>query len=238
MTDRPIFFVHIMKTAGATFRQHLFANVGERSVYPNALVDDDVETANYSIERLAALRDERRSDVRVYAGHFPWAAVGLIDPRPVTMTLLRDPVARTISYLRHCERLHDRHRGLALEAIYEDPFVFPCLIQNHQAKIFAMRREDRFESYMDVLEVDEDRLTLAKENLEQVDLLGLTDDFDGFTRRVADRLDWTFGPVQDRHVPATRVRVPRSFRRRIERDNQADLEFVEYARDLIRERDR
>ena len=80
----------------------------------------------------------------------PYVASSSLDADPVTLTLLRDPVARTISYLKHCKRYHDQHRDLSLEEIYDDPFFFRCFIHNHQTKIFAMTTDDKLESYMDV----------------------------------------------------------------------------------------
>ena len=103
--------------------------------------------------------------MRGYMGHYPYVASQLLGVEPVTFTIVRDPVERTISYLKHCKRYHDQHRELSLEEIYGDPFYFPCFIHNHETKIFAMTDEDRLESYMDVIDIDDRRLAIAKENL-------------------------------------------------------------------------
>ena len=104
--------------------------------------------------------------------------------------MLRDPVDRTISYLKHCKRFHPQHRDLALEEIYEDGFVFPTLIRDHQVKIFAMTATDRLESYMDVVEIDDERRRLAERNLEQVDLVGLHETYDDFLAALTERYGW------------------------------------------------
>ena len=49
---------------------------------------------------LLDLPPSRRERIRVYAGHFPFVAVELMGQEFVTMTVLRDPVERTLSYHR------------------------------------------------------------------------------------------------------------------------------------------
>lgn len=53
---------------------------------------------------LAVLPDERRRRIRVYTGHFPYAAREILGGDIVTVTILRDPVKRTISLLRQFRR--------------------------------------------------------------------------------------------------------------------------------------
>ena len=69
---------------------------------------------------------ERRATIRGYMGHYPYVASQLLGEDPVTLTILRDPVERTISYLKHCKRYHDHHRELSLEEIYRDTSTSPA----------------------------------------------------------------------------------------------------------------
>jgi hypothetical protein len=150
------FFVHIMKTGGATFRQHVYANFAEGEVYPVPKVED-MDRA-WLVDYVLGLPEERRARFRAYTGHFPFVVTELLPEDFVTMTMVRHPVARTISYLKHCKRYHEHHRDLSLDAIYQDQFHFDCFIHNHQTKIFSMKLGDRLESYMDRIDVDESRL--------------------------------------------------------------------------------
>jgi hypothetical protein len=190
-----------------------------------------MQIANMGIDYLTGLPPERRARIKVYTGHFPFVAAELVGGDLITLTVLRHPVERTISYLKHCKRYHEHQRALPLEEIYEDPFNFPALIRNHQAKLFAMTPEDEPESYLDIIEIDDRRLEIAKANLERVDVLGLQEHFPEFLEEMSSRYGWRFGAVDDKHV-STEPGVSESFRRRIAEDNAADLDFYEHARQV------
>jgi hypothetical protein len=120
------------------------------------------------------------------------------------------------------------HKELTLEAIYDDPILHACFLRNHQSKIFALSQADNPETYRDLLEVDDRRLTMAKENLDRVDVVGVVERYDEFLRAVEARFGW-------RIDPSTRLRVgpagdvSDALRRRIRSDNEADLDFYEHA---------
>ena len=224
-----------MKTAGGTLRRQILANFERVEVYPLRRLDPDMRRANYRLDYLTALSAERRAQIRVFTGHFPFVAVELLGMELTTITILRDPVDRTLSYLRHCKQHHEQHRDLSLEEIYEDPFFHPSFIKNHQAKLFAFTADDEPESYMDALDVDSRRLALAKENLERVDVVGTQERFGALLSELEQRFAWRVARVEDKHVnPGSDVAA--SFRRRIADDNQADMEFFEHAMRLCERR--
>jgi hypothetical protein len=229
------FFVKVMKTGGGTFLQHVLANFERDEVYPYKPLDRDIYVANFAIDYLTGLSATRRARIRVYTGHFPFVAAQLMQTELVTITILRDPIERTISYLKHCKRYHEQHRSLSLEQIYEDPFFFSTLIRDHQAKLFAMTPEDRPKSYLDIIDIDERRLEIAKANLEQIDVLGLRERFPELLEEMGRRYGWRFNGVRDRHVSGG-FDISPSFRRRIAEDNAADLAFYEHAQALYEER--
>ena len=227
------FFVHVMKTVGGTLNQHLHANFGPGEVYPDPRVDDDMGTRYYSVEQLLALPEDRVAQVRLYKGHFPYATVdrlGLDDV--VTMTMLRDPVERVLSYLRRRQEL--REPELSLEEIYAIPKVLLHFVHNHQVRMFARTAEDP-PVYHWWIEIDDERMAIAKTNLANVDIVGLTERFDEFLDMLRQRWGWTISSVENQHV-TTPVEVSPEFRDRIARDNAADMEFYEFAKALYRER--
>src|SRR5215207_38086 len=134
------FFVHMQKTAGIALRRRLINHFGERAVYPARLDGKEVGpvkvvlNVDFLRERLVTRGDE----IRVIIGHFPLCTTELIDGRFTTLTLLREPVERTLSYLRHHRENErtDRHRSL--EEIYEDPVRFHGFIHNHMTKMLSL----------------------------------------------------------------------------------------------------
>ena len=236
--ERRFFFVKVMKTAGGTLLQQILANFEREQVYPYERYDPDMETANYGIDYLTGLSAERRDAIRVFTGHFPFVAVELLGMELTTITILRDPVERTLSYLRHCKRHHEQHRDLALEEIYEDPFFYPCFIENHQAKQFAFTVEDQpADATWTCSMSTAARLELAKANLARVDVVGLQERFDDLLEELHERYGWTVAAVANRNVSdGEGDGVAESFRRRIAADNEADMEFYEFARELCEQR--
>jgi serine O-acetyltransferase len=144
------FFVHLMKTGGTSFAFQLRKQFQPREIYPSVGFDlrDEGDVAGYvSISRLLRLSPERRADIRVYTGHFPFVASELLDLELVNLTLLRDPVDRTISLLKHFKRVSKQYNSKALEEIYDDPFVFAHFIENHQTRLFSVTAEDKPEVF-------------------------------------------------------------------------------------------
>src|SRR5215471_6192155 len=102
------FFVHVMKTAGTTFVLQLGSEFPGSAMYPTGGIDwhDPNDVAPYmSVPRLLALPPERRAQIRMYSGHFPYFACEQVDSQLVTLTLLRDPVERVVSMLKQLKRL-------------------------------------------------------------------------------------------------------------------------------------
>ena len=92
---------------------------------------------------MLALSPERRARIRVYAGHLPYVASELLGIDLVRLTLLRDPVDRTVSMLKHVKRLFERYAEFSLDAIYDDDAVFRHYLDNYQTKVFALTAEER-----------------------------------------------------------------------------------------------
>ena len=252
----PVFFIHVMRTGGSTFKTVLQERFGPSHVYPDTATDLDLasvaETTQnpfghpirsqaaldsyISIDRLLAVPPERRAELQAYVGHFPFVVTELMDIDLVTVTLLRDPVERTISQLRTAKARRVRFADASLEEIYEDGFEFPFFIHDHQSKVFAMQADDRLESILDVVDIDERRLALARANLEKVDVLGLQERYGEFLAAIEHRLGWRPPPRPDLNVSGGEPQISPSFRKRICDDNAADIELYRHACGLISQR--
>ena len=250
--SRRYFFVHVMKTGGTTLAQQLKANFAPEEHYPNRALDIRYEGANVDIgnhltvANLIGLPEERRDRIRIYTGHWPYVACELLGEDFFTFTILRDPVERTISLLQQYARdapwtnsaNDDADDADALEELYEHWLLYEPLIHNHQTKIFSMTAADGPKRYTQVIDVDESRLSRAKDNLAHVDVVGLTERYDDFLDELTDRT--TLRIERGRAKNATPVSQARpvndELRRRIRADNAIDLEFYEYAKDLVERR--
>jgi hypothetical protein len=229
------FFVHLLKTAGTTLFHRLDRHFGSAGVYPN---DDDGDPVLVGPQIDPALLVERwplrRDDVRIVAGHFPLCTVELLGDDFITLTVLREPVDRTLSYLRHHRQRTPEDAERSLEEVYEQQPRFDWLIHNHMVKMLGLRVEDMTGGMLtehDPTRMDLDR---AVERLEHdIDLFGLTEEFETFWAELADRYAIRLGSLV--RTNETRAHdASDAFRRRIARDNELDVELYQYAVELFR----
>lgn len=245
LAEPPTFFLHVMKTGGTTLLRHIQQNFELDEIYPHPDLDihDGGTTAvnflHFTLRYLCRLPPERRELIKVYVGHFPFVALELLGGPFRTMTLLRDPVARTISQLRQFQRPAPwagaaAHGSAAevrpLEEVYEDPLVFAPLVHNHQTKLFSMGVDDEPTGYMQAVDIDASRLATALDNLATIDAVGVTERYDEFLGRVEAAWGWRL--PRERRANVTPLdegpRVSDALRRRIAEDNAIDVEL--YAR--------
>ncbi|MCU1350988.1 MAG: hypothetical protein JWM05_197 [Acidimicrobiales bacterium] len=235
--DGRFFFLHMMKTGGTTFISQIQANFAPEEVYPPADLEPAKRLAAYVfVEPLRTLSPERLAAVRLFCGHYPFFATTLVGP-VTTLTMLRDPVDRTISHLRHIKRgpvvsgvsPTQRYRDMSLAEIYDDPDRYNGFIHNFQAKLFAVGPDDGFSDLRHVLDVDAGRLSIAKENLEQIDVLGLSERHGDFVAEVRRRFGWAVDDIANQQVSTEEWEVSPELRARIQEDNVADMELYSHA---------
>jgi hypothetical protein len=228
------FFVHLQKTAGTTLSRQMKRHFDRAAIYPDAS-DGDIVTCVISVDHLLERWRVRGSEIQVVTGHFPLCTVDLLNADFTTLTLLRDPVERTLSYLRHHQKFTPEDRELPLEAIYDDPFRFHGLVHNHMVKMFSLTAEEMTDGALTRVEFTPPRLEQAKARLTTVDAVGLQERFDEFCEGLVRRFGWRFG-APERVNRTDPVPVAGSFRARIVADNAMDIELYEFARQLVAER--
>ena len=242
MSETRFFFLHVMKTAGTTFVRQLQQQFPTESIYPCPTIDWVTEhdyEAYINIPRLLALTPERRAEIRVYTGHFPFMVCDLVAPGITTLSVLREPLARTVSVLKHFKRVEPRFRECTLEAIYDDRQIFRFFVENHQAKVFSLVPEDNEPAINCGLTMDDARYERARRNLARVDVLGLTEAYDDFVLETQRRFGWweAGADLEIRTNVSTEAwDVGPAFRERIAADNAYDVALYEEARALVRRR--
>ena len=257
-TDVPqprYFFIHVMKTGGRTLQRHFRGNFELDEIYPYGKLDirydgDQVDIRHHlRVVPAATCPQKRVRRIRVYSGHFPYVASELLGGDFTRLTVLRDPVERTISLLRQFRRkdpwadpeppAQRPMEGLTLEQVYENPFVFEPLVHNHQTKIFSMTADDPLDTYMDVIHVDDKRLAARQGEPRQGRLHRSHRALRRLPRRARRRK-----PVGRSCAICGRTRRrPRRWGRSVIRcgggsraDNAIDIEFYDYAKELVASR--
>lgn len=122
-----LYFQHIPKTSGTTSLGYLKAMFGDSAVYDGGIWDNLIQRP---LEDLRAFQ--------VYWGHFLGLLDGYIGAPTIKVTLLRDPLDRTISHYLHVRRTEDHplHAIACLQTLNEfvnDPRT-RWMVENYQAR--------------------------------------------------------------------------------------------------------
>lgn len=227
------FFVHMQKTGGVSLFMRLQREFGEQGVYPDDSDGDPVAVSPQLMVPVLLRRwAERRDQIRVVTGHFPLCTTQLLDAEFRTFTVLREPVERTLSYLRHHRNTTPSDGEMSLEQIYEERRRFRHFIENHMVKMLSLRTGEMTDGMMTIVDLDGRRLRTAMEALAGMDAIGLQEELEPFAERLQRMYGWQLGPPvhENTTAPAT---VSASFRRRIAEDNRLDVELYDHARELL-----
>lgn len=234
-----LFVAHMQKTAGTSLRDRLRASFTDEEIYPNETDGPDARHAVISVSHLRQRWAIRGDKIRLLTGHFPVRTVDLLDAQFVTVTVLRHPVDRTLSFLRH--QASRRQRGATedtpLDEIYEDPFRFDAMIHNHMSRMLSLAPEEMGpgDGVLATVPYTRERLDRAKDALAALDLFGLQEHFDEFCEELGGRYGFDVGaPLRTNTTETTAA--PPGLAERIADDNALDMELYEYACRLYEER--
>jgi hypothetical protein len=239
-----------MKTGGMSMTRMFHAHFGRARRYPTA--DDPAARRHQKMTpaTLLEMTPAERARFSFVSVHMSAWIAEVMFPDLFSVTVLRDPVERTISHLRQIADLPQTADDL--EAIYEDPNWHARLL-DHQVQVFAaepqerpMPREER-EVYnparyeepersrirqlllaaftttiSEARVIDEASYAEAAARLDRVDEVGVTEQLDVVMTRVAARLGWERSEIRRDNVSERRADVPTGLRDRIERENRWD----------------
>jgi hypothetical protein len=223
------FFMHIPKTAGMTLYHRLIRQHGA-ALYPLPSDRGQVDAA-IDVRHVEERFRTHRHQIRVIVGHFPLCLGERLGVPLTTFTILRDPVERTLSFLRQRQVEGGRYGGRALEELYGDPYLLHGLIHNYMVKALTLTVDEMGEGVRTMVPYDEARLERAQHNLvHRVEVFGLQEEFEDFCERLAVRFGWDLG---DPELIANRTRaveVSDELRERIAFDNAFDVQLYEFAK--------
>lgn len=226
--QRVVFFVHVMKTGGSTALRKLMEFYDKPHRYPLPGMLGAIEEKGL-IASLHAVDPDRGDALRWIAPHMPLSVAldrKATSGRPVFITLmLRDGLSRALSHLRQISRRFD-HR-YSYRRILDLPLLGEFFLSNHQTRVLGSGRQD-WHIWDDCIRgltelphaleepagaptaapVDQAMFEAALAGLEQVDILGLQDDFSGWWRACQAAFFWPEEPTERVNVGATQETVP------------------------------
>lgn len=188
----PLFFMHIPKTAGMSMRLYLSGQYRTHHVCPYVRWSG-----------LIGREDEVRA-FRLVQGHFRYNLRHLMAEDARMLVMLREPLRRTVSALRHLQRdpsFHQDHvlaRDLTIAEILRHPGLMKNQ-ENVQARFLcASQTPEEVSAYLTQADDHADAgdneeppdLELAQERLTGIDFVGLTENIDAVVSSMADAMSY------------------------------------------------
>ncbi len=178
-----LIFLHIPKTAGTSLRHSVEQEYG---------AENCVNVYNDSLDYFASIKDELERASVVY-GHLCYGVHHALGIEGRYVTLLREPVARVISFYNHQARHADSsffqqvNDGMSLKQLLQSELCHE--VNNHQTRMISAY------PHIDMVH-DESVVDMAVENIKgYFDFIGTTDQIDQTVERMAGKLNWNSRPV-------------------------------------------
>jgi hypothetical protein len=210
---RRLVFLHIPKTAGMTLRAVIRHNYPPRSVWEALRGDDPI------------VPPDQLSNVCVIAGHFSFGAERALGIEADSITILRDPIERLVSFYYYVRRRGPEH----------------ALFRYADGSFADFVASDYFELHNDMTrqlsgvsgEADANALAVAKYNLlHEIAAFGTDDRFDETLLLFQRRFSWRTIHYRRENVTSKRpplTSMDANALRLLERNNELDLELWDFA---------
>jgi len=224
-----VIYVHIPKTAGTTFYSILDRNFESAGTYLYRLTE--------GTEQLTNLPADQRDRLQLIRGHLPYGIHRCLSQPVEYITILREPIERTISHYYYVLRnpTHRHYQRVVSEKMGIREYVLGCLIKeldNGQVRLIS---GDGFQAPFG--KCGRELLDQAKHNLQHsFSVVGLTERFDETVLLMARRFGW-----KKTHYVRQNVTDKRPAREQLDSEtldavkaiNTLDLELYAFAKTLF-----
>lgn len=231
--ENPVFFIHIPKTAGTSFRNMLFRMVDQEVSFPNFQDMRENNGVYPPTQDLPALLPTLHRELRFLTGHYPYAVGSLFSVTPQYYIFLREPISRTLSNLLHFQRNKPENAGLSLVEIFDK---YQVHLQNLQTRYLCDPSMDQLNIFFRPRLLTEKDLKQAKKHLANCTFIGLTEAFEESVRIAEQLLQIPLGQALIHNVtPPQNNPLTDELIRHISPYLQYDLELYDYACTLFEE---
>ncbi|NJP06716.1 MAG: sulfotransferase family protein [Chloroflexaceae bacterium] len=241
--DDVLMFVHIPRTGGTSLAQLLQYHCPvERT-----LVLDTLE----SQQQICHLSKQESQQYRFIRGHLPFgpydqAVYQYIQPEPVLITMLREPVTRLLSFYAHAWRMEWIAPDVSLQAFVTNPPYteeYRFRLDNVQTRWLAGAVQGNYQVAEDGSWLsDAALLYLAKEKLEQYAFFGLMERFTESVHLLNHTMGWpglsndAIPHLERSPNPTKRKQIDPDLLQMIQDRNHLDLELYAFATELFQQR--
>lgn len=169
-----MFFIHIPKTGGTTFRKLLTTYFEKESYYPN---DIDLQNNNGKYLNQRELINGVNGDVfnrKLIMGHYGVNLIKHLNNNVRTLAFFRNPIDRIYSHIEHI-----RNHDAALKGCDRNTILVERLdhIVNLQARMMGYRG-------------DQDDMNHVRENIMNLDFIGIQEEYTDSVRLCNTKFNW------------------------------------------------
>lgn len=232
-----LFFVHIPKTAGTTFRFILDNRFAPEEISP-------LEIYHPHDYRTVEPNDLRK--YRLMRGHIPYIAQQAFPQKPLAMTILRDPVYRVRSLYTFAQRTpdHHLHRRAKLSNLGNFAFRHQNFLNVHNVMTYFLGTDFDFKARVQLeghaywqMTLGVEHLERAKQRLNKMLFVGLVEDFNRSLLTLFYTFGWfpTIGFQSYNITPRPAEIEPHTYNL-IAEFNEWDIQLYAYGQELVQAR--